>query len=151
MAGCAGSPKSKAFLVATAQRVTKSTNEWGNTMKTANSLGLVLATVTMLAFTSSASAVTILKCIETIGGRSPLAVKIKDENNRLTASVYETAGRDRLVFKAGVAERRADGRNLDVIYIGRDIKLSVSSDTLEGILELKQGRNVRKTRVDCSE
>ena len=78
-------------------------------------------------------------------------VEIAEDGGRLVASVYLAgqSGEGRLLKRAGVARREAPGRELDVLYVGRDLKVSVASESGAGLLELTQLGRTRRVPLEC--
>lgn len=94
-----------------------------------------------------------LLCYERHGsfGRDEIRVEVADEGGRLVASVFAESdfGRDRLIKREGVSERSASGRALDLLYVGRELKLSLASWSLDGTLELKLNGRTQRIPVAC--
>ena len=93
-----------------------------------------------------------LYCVEENpdNGRGQLRVEVAEDGGRLVASVF--AGLDanaRLLKRAGVAERPSGGRFYDLMYVGKDLKISLQSDTGLGLLEYGPSGRVTRAELIC--
>jgi hypothetical protein len=104
-----------------------------------------LASIAALATSASAAE---LFCQQPVGGRGAVTVTIGEASGRLLAEVRDEAS-DRLIQRVGVSERSAPGRELDLLYVGSNLTLSLASDTYEGRLQFRQNGRVRRVAVVC--
>jgi hypothetical protein len=89
-----------------------------------------------------------LSCVEAYGGWGRQhEVTVADEGGRLiaTVAIVDDWGDGRIVLRAGVDLRPAGGRDLDTLYVGRNVKIAVDSYTGDGLLDYTL--NGRRTRV----
>lgn len=103
-----------------------------------------LVTLAMATTSMTAKANHQLYCYEDSGERGALEVLVgEDDGGRLMAQVF-AQGESRLLKQAGVTKREQSGRDYDIVYIGRDLKVQYSSEYNQALLETKlNGRSVR--------